>query len=238
MSDVPPNSDLVSPTARVSLGTWPTPMEHAPRLAATLGLDDLWIKRDDLNGLGGGGNKIRKLEWTVAAALADGADTLLTSGAPQSNHARLTAAAGARLGLKVVVVMPGAPPASPSGNLTLNGLFGASIAWATDFADQCPPGPDEDGALAAVTELVAARLRDEGRRPALIPFGGSNAIGAHGYRLAAEEILEQVPDVAHVAVALGSGGTMAGLVAGLGPGPVLGVHTAPSRIRTVSWPTC
>lgn len=84
-------------TAKIALSTWPTPLERAPRLAAALGLgeDDLWIKRDDLIGLGGGGNKVRKLEWTVGAALAAGADTLVTTGAAQSNHARLTAAAGA-----------------------------------------------------------------------------------------------------------------------------------------------
>ena len=82
---------------RVELATWPTPLERAPRLAVALGLgeDDLWIKRDDLTGLGGGGNKVRKLEWLAGTALAQGATTLVTSGAPQSNHARLTAAAGA-----------------------------------------------------------------------------------------------------------------------------------------------
>lgn len=83
---------------KVTLSAWPTPMEAAPRLAAEIGLapDDLWIKRDDLTGLGGGGNKVRKLEWLVADALRCGADTLVTTGGPQSNHARLTAAAGAR----------------------------------------------------------------------------------------------------------------------------------------------
>lgn len=92
------------PPDRIRLASWPTPLEPAPRLAEALGLgpDDLWIKRDDLTGLAGGGNKIRKLEWTAAAAIAAGADALVTTGAPQSNHTRLTAAAGARLGLQVV----------------------------------------------------------------------------------------------------------------------------------------
>src|ERR1700755_614293 len=91
---------VITPTAEpsrhVSLGVWPTPVEQAPRLAAAIGLgiDDVWVKRDDLTGLGGGCNKVRKLEWTVGGAVADGADTLITTGAPQSNHARLTAAAG------------------------------------------------------------------------------------------------------------------------------------------------
>ena len=101
--------------ARVRLGTWPTPLEPAPRLAAALGLrpEDLWIKRDDLTGLGGGGNKVRKLEYTCAAALTNGARTLVTIGAAQSNHARLTAAAGARLGLDVVLVLAGKPRLRP-----------------------------------------------------------------------------------------------------------------------------
>jgi Pyridoxal-phosphate dependent enzyme len=98
--------------APVVLGTWPTPLEPAPRLAAAVGLaaDALWVKRDDLSGLGGGGNKVRKLQYTCAQALAVGATTLITSGAPQSNHARLTAAAAARLGLRSVLVLQGQEP--------------------------------------------------------------------------------------------------------------------------------
>jgi L-cysteate sulfo-lyase len=98
---------MTPPPRRATLGTWPTPLEPMPRLARALGADDLFVKRDDLTGLGGGGNKLRKLEWTCGAALADGATTLVTTGAPQSNHARLTAAAGARLGLDVVLVLAG-----------------------------------------------------------------------------------------------------------------------------------
>jgi D-cysteine desulfhydrase len=200
----------------VPLGTFPTPVEPAPRLAVALGLgpDDLWIKRDDLTGLGGGGNKIRKLEWTVGAALADGADTLVTTGAAQSNHARLTAAAGARLGLDVVLVLRGTPGASRSGNLALDGLFGARLAWAGDV--------DQAGLDAAAAE-VCARLRSDGARPALIPFGGSGVQGARGYLRCGEELRAQVPDLRTAVVALGSGGTMAGLVAALGTGSVLGV---------------
>jgi L-cysteate sulfo-lyase len=193
-------------TRRVILGTWPTPVEPAPRLAAALGLypDDLWIKRDDLSGLGGGGNKIRKLEWTVGAAVADGADALVTTGSPQSNHARLTAAAGARLGLDVVLVFPGSPGGLRSGNLVLDGLFGARIAWAGDV--------DHDG-LAMAAASVMETLRENGSTPSLIPFGGSNATGASGYVLCGQELIAQVPDLDTVVVALGSGGTMAGLVA-------------------------
>ncbi|MFH9670927.1 D-cysteine desulfhydrase family protein [Streptomyces sp. NPDC017405] len=200
----------------VPLGTFPTPVEPAPRLAAALGLgpDDLWVKRDDLTGLGGGGNKIRKLEWTVGAALAEGADTLVTTGAAQSNHARLTAAAGARLGLDVVLVLRGSPGASHSGNLALDGLFGARLAWAGEV--------DRAGLDTAAAE-VCARLRAQGARPALIPFGGSSTTAARGYAACGAELREQVPELRTAVVALGSGGTMAGLVAALGSGSVLGV---------------
>ncbi|MFE9612200.1 pyridoxal-phosphate dependent enzyme [Streptomyces sp. NPDC006012] len=200
----------------VALGTFPTPVEPAPRLAAALGLgpDDLWVKRDDLTGLGGGGNKVRKLEWTVGAALADGADTLVTTGAAQSNHARLTAAAGARLGLDVVLVLRGSPGGSRSGNLALDGLFGARLAWAGDV--------DRAGLDAAAGE-VCERLRAAGARPALVPFGGSSTLGARGYVRCGQELLQQVPGLRTAVVALGSGGTMAGLVAALGAGAVLGV---------------
>jgi L-cysteate sulfo-lyase len=199
---------------RVRLGTWPTPLEDAPRLAVRLGLraGDLRVKRDDLIGLGGGGNKVRKLEFTCGAALARGATVLVTTGAAQSNHARLTAAAAARLGLRAVLVLAGERPASGTGNLTLNALFGARLVWAGD----------EDPSVAA--ERVAGDLRGQGERPEIIPFGGSSAVAARGYALCGEEILEQT-DPAHVVVAVGSGGTMAGLVEALGADRVLGVDT-------------
>lgn len=206
------------PFSRLRLGTWPTPLEPAPRLAEALGLraDDLWIKRDDLTGLAGGGNKIRKLEWTVAGALAEHADTLVTTGAAQSNHARLTAAAGARLGLDVVLVLAGEPPATASGNLLLDSLLGARLVWAGDV--------DAEGLDTLAGETVA-ELRGAGAAPALIPFGGSSVLGARGYVDAGEELLGQSPDVRHIVVALGSGGTMAGLVAAAGARRVLGVDT-------------
>ena len=225
--------------ARISLGTFPTPLEPAPRLAAAIGLPAgrLWIKRDDLTGLGGGGNKVRKLERTLAAALRDGADCLVTTGAAQSNHARLTAAAGARLGLPVTLVLagdPGGPAEAPAGNLLLDEIFGARIRWAGDA---------DDRRLAAVADETAAELASSGAHPAVIPFGGSNRDGALAYADAARELRDQLRDqlraqlrdqlddrgglLAQVTsvVAVGSGGTMAGLVAELGPGQVLGVHT-------------
>ena len=214
-------SPAAAPSAsrRVSLGTWPTPLEPAPRLAKAIGLGrgDVCIKRDDLTGLGGGGNKIRKLEWTVAEALAEGADTLVTTGAAQSNHARLTAAAAARVGLRAVLVLAGAPDArARSGNLALDGLFGARIAWAGDV---------DHVALAKAAEDVTARLRKDGAKPYLIPFGGSSPAGALGYVEAGRELLGQLPDLNCAVVAVGSGGTMAGLVDALGAERVLGVHT-------------
>ena len=177
--------------------------------------------RDDLTGVAAGGNKIRKLEWTVGAAIGDAADTLVTTGAPQSNHARLTAAAGARLGLDVVLVFPGAKAPDKVGNLLLDELLGATIVWTGD-----PPAGTTAGAyLAAAAQDAAADLRARGQRPAVIPFGGSNAVVAQGYRHASAEILEQSPALDQVVCAVGSGGTMAGLVAGPGTDRVLGVHT-------------
>jgi L-cysteate sulfo-lyase len=207
----------------VSLGTWPTPMEAAPRLARAIGLepDDLWIKRDDLTGLAGGGNKVRKLEWTVAAALAEGADTLVTLGAPQSNHARLTAAAGARLGLTVHLVLAGRQTVAPSGNLILDSLLGAHIHWAGA------------GHAGTVAEKLVDTLRGRGLRPHLVPFGGSNKLSARGYHAAGLEILRQVAHVRTVVTAVGSGGTMAGLVSALGSARVLGIDVgAVSDART------
>src|SRR5580704_15154278 len=203
-------------TAPAVLGTWPTPLEAAPRMAQALGLgrNDLWIKRDDLTGLGGGGNKVRKLEWLCGAALSRGADTLVTCGARQSNHARLTAAAGARLGLRVVLVLAGSAGDPGDGNVALDGLLGASVVWAGDVVHE---------ALDPLASDVLDRLRREGARPELVPYGGSSVLGARGYVVCGRELLEQAPDLTTVVTALGSGGTMAGLVHALGAWRVLGV---------------
>ncbi|NEA52824.1 pyridoxal-phosphate dependent enzyme [Streptomyces sp. SID13666] len=203
--------------SRAVLATWPTPLEPMPRLAAALGLgpDDLWVKRDDLIGLGGGGNKVRKLEWLCGAAHDAGATVLVTTGAPQSNHARLTAAAAARLGLDAVLVLVGTPRSPGSGNLVLDALFGATVVWAGDVGAE---------ALKAAAEQVAEELRGRGAVPALIPFGGSSVVGARGYVECGRELLAQAPDLSTVVTALGSGGTMAGLVDSLGSARVLGVH--------------
>lgn len=168
-------------------------------------MSTLWIKRDDLTGLGAGGNKIRKLRYTLAEALAAGASTVVTTGAAQSNHARLTAAAAARLGLRCVLVLAGDAPAARGGNLLLDELAGAEIVWA---------GPQPLAEVAA--SIPGAHV---------IPFGGSSAFSAQGYVDCARELTAQLPDgFAEVVVAVGSGGTMAGLVAELGPERVRGVH--------------
>jgi L-cysteate sulfo-lyase len=201
----------------VPLSHWPTPLDPAPRLSAALGLaaGDLWVKRDDLTDLGGG-NKVRKLEHLVAQAVADRATVLVASGGAQSNHARMTAAAGARVGLRVVLVLGGTALAGRPGNLALDELLGAEIVLADGVS-----GAELDDRV----EQVAAGLRAEGETPAVLPFGGSSPVGARGYVACAAELEEQAPDAAHVVVAVGSGGTMAGLVAGLGPERVLGIDT-------------
>jgi D-cysteine desulfhydrase len=202
---------------RAPLGVWRTPLEPAPRLAERLGLrpGDLLVKRDDWLGHGGGGNKLRKLEYLCGEAMAAGATTLVTTGAGQSNYCRLTAAAARRLGLGVVLVLRGhGPREGTTGNLALDGLFGAEIRWAGDAAM-------ED--LDAIAGDVADELRARGDRPAVLPLGGTDAVGARGYLDCAAELREQAPDARHVVCAVGSAGTMAGLVAGLGPERVLGV---------------
>lgn len=197
-----------------SLGTWPTPLEPAPRLAEAVGLDGLWVKRDDLSGLGGGGNKVRKLRYTCAQALAAGATTLITTGAAQSNHARLTAAAAARLGLRAVLLLAGDEPGVPQGNLVLDLLADASIVWT---------GKSTPQELYDRIAREAQHVRDAGGVPQVIPFGGSSPYSARGYVDCADELLAQLPDLDRVVVAFGSGATMAGLVARLGAERVIGV---------------
>ena len=199
----------------VPLSHWPTPLDRAPRLSAALGLrpGDLSVKRDDLTDLGGG-NKVRKLEHLAAEALRDGATVLVTSGGVQSNHARMTAAAAARLGLRAMLVLGGTPSAGRPGNLALEAALGARVVVVPDPAD-----------VDARVAEVAVELRAGGEVPAVLPLGGSSVTGARGYLACAAELDAQAPEARHVVVAVGSGGTMAGLVAGLGADRVLGVDT-------------
>ena len=198
---------------RVRLAHLPTPLEPLPRLSAALRGPEIWIKRDDCTGLSTGGNKTRKLEFLMAEALAQGADIVLTQGATQSNHARQTAAAAARLGMDCHLLLEDRtgynhPNYKYNGNVLLDVLHGASI-------EHRGPGLD----MNAEMEAVAERLRADGRRPYTIPGGGSNPTGALGYVNCALELLGQLVDlgldVNHIVTATGSAGTQAGLITGL-----------------------
>lgn len=192
--------------ARQPLGFFPTPIHELTQLGRLLGGPRIFIKRDDLTGLACGGNKTRKLEYLVGQALAEGADTLITAGAAQSNHCRQTAAAAARLGLECHLVLGGAEPAAATGNLLLDQLLGARIHWAGDHRK----GED--------IPILAEQLRAAGRRPYRVPYGGSTALGATGFVEALYELDRQTTalgmDFDHLLFASSSGGTQAGLMVG------------------------
>jgi len=218
---------------KVSLAFMPTPIERLERLSKHLGGPEIWIKRDDQTGLATGGNKTRKLEFLAADALAQGADHLVTTGAPQSNHARQTAAAAARLGLGCSLVLRGSKPEATTGNLLLDQLLGAHVYWS-----------DSQDCNEAIGRVMAD-LRAIGRRPYLIPLGGSNVIGATGYVLAMRELMEQSAagrvNFDFIVFASSSGGTQAGVVLGALAygyrGTVLGIsvdHPAESLTTQVS----
>jgi len=192
-----------------SLAVTPTPLQPMARLGAALGLGDgrLLVKRDDLTGLAGGGNKARKLELLVGDALAQGCDTLVTGGAAQSNHVRMTAAAARVAGLRCVAVLGGTPPEVDEGNLVLDRLLGVELVWA---------GAYDGFHLEQVIAETALRLRTEGRVPYEIPLGGASALGTLAYVDAADELCRQLPTGGIVYTATGTGGTQAGLVVGLG----------------------
>src|SRR3989454_2367296 len=157
---------------RIKLAHLPTPLEEAPRLSDYLHGPRIWIKRDDLTGLALGGNKARKLEFLLGQARQQGCDVVITVGAVQSNHARMTAAAARRLGFEPIVVLNGEPPDQAQGNLLLDRIFGAEVRIIQT---------DDDYIVAGVVEDLARQLRRDGRKPFFIPRGGSNAPGAAGY---------------------------------------------------------
>jgi len=195
---------------RVALAALPTPLEPMDRLAEWLGGPRLLVKRDDQTGLALGGNKARKLEYLCAEALAGGCDVLVTGGGRQSNHARMTAAAANRLGLDCHLVIDGFEPVTMTGNLLLDKVLGATLHFTRTVSSYYE--------LEAIIEETGARLAAEGRRPFTIPVGGATLEGAVAYVHAADEFLGQLGDerVDWVVVADGSGGTHAGLLAGLG----------------------
>jgi len=210
---------------RAQFAHLPTPLEAMPRLGAALGGLDLYVKRDDCTGLAGGGNKTRKLEFLLGEALAQGADTLVTQGAVQSNHVRQTVAAAARFGMACDVILEERTGSKAvdyvnSGNVLLDRLMGATIRTV-------PGGTDMNAELARSAEAVRAR----GGKPYVIPGGGSNPVGALGYVDCAIELVRQADEMGlvidRVVTATGSAGTHAGLVAGLAligaDIPVLGI---------------
>lgn len=219
---------VVKHIPRVNLTHSPTPLEFAPRLSELLGIE-LWIKRDDCTGLGGGGNKARKLEFLIADAQSKGADTLVTLGGIQSNHARQTASAAAKFGFGCELILQaveGTPKTnySNNGNVLLDQLFGANIHRLLGEQD-----------IKLYGKGLMQQLSDSGKSPYLIPVGGSNSIGSLGYVHCVDELLTQLNTDAvdsgylrengehaarcayfdQIILATGSAGTQAGLLAGL-----------------------
>lgn len=192
--------------AKVSLGFFPTPIVELKRLSRHLGGPELFMKRDDQSGLAMGGNKVRKLEYLVGEAIAQGADTLVTGGAAQSNHCRQTAAAAAMAGLRCHLALGGEEPEAMGGNLLLDAFFNARIHWC---------GEQRKG---ETIPDICEELRGKGRSPYVVPYGGSNPVGALGFVAAAEELRRQsrslLQPFSHIVFASSSGGTHAGLATG------------------------
>ena len=194
---------------RLPFAALPTPLQPAIRLSAALGGPQIWFKRDDLTGFGLGGNKVRKLEFLAADAVAKGADTLITGAGTQSNHVRTTMAVAAHLGLQGVAVFHGSRPHETQGNLLLDELLGAKIVF-TDNPDRS----QLDDRIIAEGE----KLRSEGRTPYVINRGGASPLGSSGYVLASLEIFTQLSELRlqpdYLFCATGSCGTQAGLLVG------------------------
>jgi len=192
---------------RVPLVAGPTPLQPAPRLSAALGVE-VWFKRDDLTGLGLGGNKVRGLEYLLADALAQGCDCLVTGAGAQSNWAMLAALAARRCALDPYLVFYGSP-ARPTGNLLLDQLAGADIRFTGEL---------DRASVDTAIEKLAAELSEAGRGPYLVPRGGATALGAAGYVRASLELADQLTAAgltpSQLWLATGSCGTQAGLVAG------------------------
>ncbi len=201
---------------RLRFAHLPTPVEPLPRLSAMLGGPQLWIKRDDQTGLAFGGNKARKLEFLLADAQAHGARMLITRGAVQSNHCRQTAAAAAQHGFGCILVLAGHPPEHVTGNLLLDKLLGAEIVWA------------EDRDPSQLLQKTFDEASNDGRRPYLVPYGGSSPTGAAAYAEALREFMAQDVPVDRIVFASSSGGTQAGLIAGAR------IHGFDARIQGIS----
>ena len=188
---------------RIHFAHLPTPIEELPRLTEYLGGPRIFVKRDDQTGLAFGGNKTRKLEFLVAEAQEQGAKMLISGGAMQSNHCRQTAAAAARFGFECTLVLTGEMPDKPSANLLLDELFGAKIL-------AVPDRKDRDRILQETFDKAVA----DGKKPYLVPYGGSSPTGALGYAFAMEEFMRQNVHADWMVFGTSSGGTHAGIVLG------------------------
>jgi D-cysteine desulfhydrase family pyridoxal phosphate-dependent enzyme len=189
--------------SRLNFAHLPTPIETLPRLSEVLDGPRLLIKRDDQTGLALGGNKTRKLEFLIGEARDQGAKTLITGGALQSNHCRQTAATAARFGFECILVLTGPAPEHPSANLLLDQLFGARVAYVTDRKDRD-----------RVLQQTFDDASEKGMKPYLVPYGGSSPTGALGYAFAVQELIKQDVRADWIVFATSSGGTHAGLVLG------------------------
>lgn len=191
----------------IKLANLPTPLEEAPRLADKIDLSKLFIKRDDLTGLAGGGNKARKLEYDFAEIIDGGHDVIITAGGIQSNHARMTASAARKLGVDVKLVLGGPDFEIPKGNLLLNVMFGAEVRYLVN--------DDANDHLTLEMEKWADELSGKGQKPFIIPIGGSTGLGALGYVMAMNELAEQFgKDKVQIIMGVGSCGTFAGAILG------------------------
>jgi D-cysteine desulfhydrase len=193
----------MKPIARLNFAHLPTPIEELPRLTKALGGPRILVKRDDQTGLAFGGNKTRKLEFLVAEAREQGADMLISAGAIQSNHCRQTVAAAARFGFDCTLVLTGERPSQPSANFLLDQLFGAEIITV-------PYRKDRDRVLQETFDQAVAA----GKKPYLVPYGGSSVTGAMGYTFAMEELMKQNVSADWIVFGTSSGGTHAGIVLG------------------------
>jgi len=225
---------LLTSFPRVPLAHLPTPLEFLPNLTKQLGGPEIWVKRDDCTGLATGGNKTRKLEFSMGEALEKGADTIITVGAVQSNHVRQTAAAACKLGMKCEVllehrVVDASELYRTSGNVLLDRIFGANLR-------EFDKGTDFDAEM----ENVADEVRASGGVPYIVPGGASNPVGALGYVGCGEELLQQFEEqdlkIDRIVTATGSAGTHGGLVVGLRASgsdlPILGIGVnAPQDVQ-------
>jgi len=195
--------------SRVKLANLPTPLDEAPVLAREIGVERLFVKRDDLTGLALGGNKARKLEFLIGDALSQGANVVITCGGRQSNHARMTAGAACRFGMRCVLFLSDPTPETFEGNLLLDTIYGAEMRFL---------GTVGYSEVEQAMEAEAEKQISNGMTPYVIPVGGSNRIGALGYVMGVEETAEQLRavgvDEADMVVAVGSGGTLAGMTVG------------------------